>query len=948
MPGLKESNAIRYTLLACALLAIAISTVHGQTLPTISLNGTWDFAFAPDAAAAERLSRFYENGFQGGGFSPISVPSNWSLLGFETPVYDRLRQAGEGFYVYRFQAPADLQGKRVLLHFGGVWESAETWLNGEPLGRHDSGFTGFAYDVSRSLKPGLENRLAVRVRQATKDVLFDTNDDWSLPGIYRDVWLESMPAAAYIERVETSTTFDAQFRDADLNLRVMVYGSQPGPYDLRAILTGPDGSPVQRTTLSIPAHRGTARDTLLAMHVSAPLHWTAETPNLYQLTVELVQGGNVAHARTSKVGFRQVSTAGGVLRINGQAVKLRGVCRHDENPDVGRATRRENWLEDLRLMKAANINMVRTSHYPPAEGFIELADEMGMYIIDEVPTGYGGDHGDDPTLMISGLLRAQETIARDRNHPSVIVWSIGNEDPFTAMHLAMIRFVKGSDPTRPVLMPQQAQEFLPPEVDILAPHYRPPSAMDQLAAHSDRVVIATEYTHAYAEEGFGGLADSWRALTRHPSGAGGSIWMWQDQGLTRTRTNAAGAQEKYIQIVLDGWDGIVTADRKPQRDYWETKAVYAPVATPDEPVRFRLGEPSVRVPIRNDYDFTDLSTVGIRWNVMAGDRELAKGEGKVNAIPHATGYFTLPLDSIKAIAPGETYYSHLEFLRSDGSEITTRAVELLADGPAPEPASAMEKPIRVRSGKTVVITAGPATYEFDPNSGQLISASAGGAKLIAGARFTLWRPMNANDTVLVRTRPADIPDLNQYKTAVKSWKLAESATDVRIEVEADNTVNQRNSFAVSYVYQIGRDGTLRVQYTVRPRVEVGFLPEIGMEIDTAAGLDKLRWLGLGPLDAYPNEKTAPILGVYTGSAGSETAKGTKAIRWAELTSDQGAGVRMEESGYLRLEGRALRVLASVAGRPEKGRRPEAPEYRLDTGSSAAFQGAYSLALIPAK
>ena len=130
------------------------------------------------------------------------------------------------------------------------------------------------------------------------------------------------------------------------------------------------------------------------------------------------------------------------------------------------------------------------------------------------------------------------------------------------VHLAMIRFVKGSDPTRPVLMPQQAQEFLPPEVDILAPHYRPPSAMDQLAAHSDRVVIATEYTHAYAEEGFGGLLDSWRALTRHPSGAGGSIWMWQDQGLTRTRTNAAGVQEKYIHIVPDGWDGIVTADRR--------------------------------------------------------------------------------------------------------------------------------------------------------------------------------------------------------------------------------------------------------------------------------------------------------------------------------------------------------------------------------------------------
>ena len=157
---------------------------------------------------------------------------------------------------------------------------------------------------------------------------------------------------------------------------------------------------------------------------------------------------------------------------------------------------------------------------------------MAMYVMDEVPMGFGGESGDDPSFMESGLQRAQETIQRDRNHPSVIVWSIGNEDPFTAMHLASIRLVKGSDPTRPVLMPWRADDFLPPEVDILAPHYRAPSNLDQLAARANRVVITTEYTHAYGEDGFGGLEESWRALTRHPSGAGGAIWMWQDQGLT--------------------------------------------------------------------------------------------------------------------------------------------------------------------------------------------------------------------------------------------------------------------------------------------------------------------------------------------------------------------------------------------------------------------------------
>ena len=561
--------------------------------------------------------------------------------------------------------------------------------------------------------------------------------------------------------------------------------------------------------------------------------------------------------------------------------------------------------------------------------------------------GFGGESGDDPWFMESGLRRAQEAIARDRNHPSVIVWSIGNEDPFTAMHLAAIRLVKGSDPTRPVLMPWRADDFLPPEIDILAPHYRTPSNLDQLAAHSNRPIITTEYTHAYGEEGFGGLEESWRALTRHPSGAGGSIWMWQDQGLTRTRTGANGQPEKYLQIVLDGWDGIVGADRKPQRDYWETKAVYAPVTLPEESVRFRPGQASVRIPIRNDYDFTEFSTVGIHWTVMADDRELAKGDTKVTAAPHATGYLTLPLDAIKNVEPGVAYYSHLAFLRPDGSAITERAIELLPSGPAaPEAVRGGQSQVRVRGGKTVMVTAGPASYEFDPASARLVAASIGAQKLVTGSRFTIWRPLGANDVVLMRSRPADLPDLNKYTTAVKSWKVAESASGVRIEAEAEHTVNEKNSFAVSYAYEVGRDGVLRVRYSVRPRVEVAWLPEIGMEFETAAGLDNLRWLGLGPLDAYPNEKIAPILGVYAGRVGSDTVKGTKSARWAEVTSDQRAGVRVEGSPYIRWEGRNLRVLPSVGGRSEKNRRPEAPEYRMDTGSAAVFQGGFSVALLP--
>jgi len=323
----------------------------------------------------------------------------------------------------------------------------------------------------------------VRVRQRTKDSSFDENDDWSLGGIYRDVWLEFMPRELYIDRVEVMTDFDEHFRDADLRLRILVTRRDENDNrqaEVRAVLTGTDGREVQRTSFTRAisdlinhVRELNTRDVLMQMHVRAPAPWTAETPNLYRLRIELLVDGRITHTRSESIGFREISTAGGVLRVNGRPVKLRGVCRHDEHPDVGRATRREHWLVDIKLMKAANINAVRTSHYPPNEGFIRLCDEMGLYVIDEVPMGHGGDLMHDPSLASAALLRAYETVARDRNHPSVIIWSIGNEDPVTNLHLAVIPFVKGMDPTRPVLMPINSDDSaLPPEIDILAPHYR--------------------------------------------------------------------------------------------------------------------------------------------------------------------------------------------------------------------------------------------------------------------------------------------------------------------------------------------------------------------------------------------------------------------------------------------------------------------------------------------
>lgn len=949
--------------LGCMTYAVSCvaQTRFGPDEP-FSLDGTWQFALAPHAADAEALANFAQPGFNLKAFRPTPVPSNWAMQGYEEPVYKRFKtEASQGFYTRVFTPPATWQGKRVLLHFGGVWSSAEVWLNGENMGRHDSGFTSFAMDVTKQLQFGKENRIAVRVRQQTHDYLFDTNDDWSLGGIYRAVWLEAMPHTRWIASVETRTTFDSQFRDADLSVRALVNDSRTWPakadppfdYQMHFKLTAPDGALVQERTVRVALHAGNGRDVPIMMHVADPKPWTAETPDLYRLRVELLEEGKVTHWRSLSVGFRQISTSNGVFRINGQAVKLKGVNRHDEYPDVGRATRPQDWLKDIKMMQAGNINFIRTSHYPPAEGFLDLCDKMGMYVEDEVPMGFGGDHAEDPAFIAATAQRVFETLDRDRNHPAIVVWSVGNEDPVTAVHIEAMRAVHGIDPTRPVLMPQQASQFTPPEADMLAPHYMTPFAYDQLGASSTRPILATEHTHAYSvagAPGFGGFEDRWYELMHHPTAAGAAIWMWADQGLMVKRKTAHG-EETSLLLNADGVDGIVNSDRTPQRDYWEAKAVYAPVYPRVSSLHFTLGDAVAHIPIQNDYDFTNLSAIRVRWQLMEDDRELASAEPKLEQIPHAAAWLDLPLSAIKQLHAGATYYALFTFSHADGSEISRRSVELVPNPSEIPVRSSAPLPLKVDQGKQVTVNAGPAEYVFDPATAQLVSASVNGHTLVHSAALSLWRPMNSMEKIIIREKkmPADTPDLNKASVAAHDWKVDQASGSVRLSGTAEYMVDARNSFTVQFTYQIRDDGSLTEHYQVLPKIEAAFIPKVEMNLGVSPELARMRWLGLGPIDTYPNEHAAGTLGVWSANVGSENADGVKTMRWAELTSSSGTGgnrLRVENSPYVQFEGGLLHVISALEGRPEKNRRPEKPEERLDVGPATTFQGAFTLQVLP--
>lgn len=956
---------MRFALWPLLAVLASIPALEAQAIDSnspnarMSLNGTWQFALAPTEQDAEELAGFHEPTFDATAFAPVPVPSNWAVLGYEEPVYRGFHdgKASEGFYVRDFTPPAAWKASRVLLHFGGVWSSAEVWLNGKRLGRHDSGYTSFAFEVTGALKAGEKNRLAVRVRQATREYTLDVYDDWTLGGIFRDVSLEAMPRERWLDRVIARTEFDDSFRDADLNLRIMVGDthrrSRPGnlpspgePYDLRIALLSKEGVEVARHQMTIPAHTSTSREIPVSLRVNTPRQWTAETPYLYTLRVELLEKGVVAHRRSERIGFRQISTEGGVFRINGQAVKLRGVNRHDQHPDVGRATTREHWEQDIALMKAANINYIRLAHYPPAKGFVELCDEMGMYLGNEVSMGGGGKLY-DPSMAGAVLLRSYETVMRDINSPSIVYWSIGNENPLTDLQLASARTVKGLDPTRPILLPWRAEEWLPPEIDILAPHYWQPQEYDQLAGHSARPVITTEYTHAYGTHGFGGLEARWKALTRHPAGAGAAIWVWADQAIRMPTAKKGELGDEYLRLTTDGWDGLVDADRNPSRDYWEAKAVYAQVYPEVDEIRFVPGQKSARIPIRNDYDFTDLEAVKVAWSIFEDDRELAAGTSELAGQPHATSPFVLPLEAVQSIRPGKAYYAWLVFADANGAEITRESVELVPNVTAGDrrPAS---YPVSVTRGETVAISAGPSRYEFDPKTGHLVSASSNGKRVITDLRPVIWRELDTSEVFVIGEAAAEeAADLNQYEPVATAWALRETEEGVTISAEVDYVVDARNRFAATYRYSVARDGDLRLQYKILPDVVVPSVPVVGMAIESVPELDQLRWFGLGPHDAYPNKRSAPILGVWDGGSAGLEAVGTKAMRWLERTGSPG-GFRVTGVGYFERgldDPRSVRILSGVLGRPEKRRKADEsiPPLRTETGEP--FIGELTLSLL---
>jgi hypothetical protein len=678
-------------------------------------------------------------GRRAGEHTTIPVPSVWEQHGFGAYSYgyqSSPRADEHGLYHLKFTPPADWKGQRIRLVFEGVMTDATVKVNGVVVGpTHQGAFYRFHYDVTKLLKLGAENVLEVEVAKESANP--DTNageraaDYWVFGGIFRPVWLEAQP----MESIE-HTAIDAQ-ASGNLTADVEIANAQTATR-VEVQVTTLDGQPVGAPfSAAVPAGGGGPLH--LSGHIDAPKLWTAETPNLYALHVTLFKGDTALHTTTEHFGFRTFEVRPGKgLFLNGQRIMLKGVDRHSFRPETGRSLDRDDNYADAKLIKSMNMNAVRMSHYPPDPAFLEAADELGLYVLDELS---GWHHAHDTDV---GRRLVREMVERDVNHPSILLWDNGNEGGWNRDLDGEFAFY---DPQkRHVLHPWELHD------DIDTKHYpRYPDLMNRLAGPN--VLLPTEMLHALYDGGGGAaLDDYWKAMKASPVGGGGFIWDFADEGIARTDRN--GAIDVFSTMAPDG---IVGPHFEKEGSYYTIRDVWSPVQV-EAPTLGAGFDGTLKV--SNAYDFTSLSQVTFQWELVRFPPADAKGTTPVIL---SNGEQAGP--AIAAHASGALKLN----LPKDWSKAD--ALMLTANGPDKQslwtwtwPISAPSLPAVTAGGKATVATtadgirlnAGSVSATFDPATGRLRTFGRNG-KTIAlgnGPRLVFEKPASAPVTWLAFTGDA--------------------------------------------------------------------------------------------------------------------------------------------------------------------------------------------------
>lgn len=892
------------------------------------LNGNWKFHYAPSPYEAPQ--EFYSEEYDVSTWDEIRVPSNWQMEGYGHPHYtnviypfpvDPPRVPSEnptGCYRRDFYLDEDLQDKRIILRFEGVDSAFHVWINGKEVGYSQGSRLPSEFDITSVVRPG-KNTIAIKVYQWSDGSYLEDQDMWWLSGIFRDVYLIIRPDV-YIRDFFVITDLDERYESGNLKVKVDLINSgkdKTENYNLSISLLDDNLNLVGNKDIrDITLNREEERTFEVEIPVDKPRKWSAEDPYLYSLIITLKENENTIEVVPNKVGFRKVELKDGVFLVNGVPIKLKGVNRHEHHPDFGRAVPIEWAEQSIIVMKRHNINAVRTSHYPDDPRFYDLCDKYGIYLIDETDlechgfafTGDINRLSNDPEWQEAYIDRIERTVHRDKNHPCVIFWSLGNESGFGINHEAMAEWCRKNDPTRLVHYEQDREAKV---TDVVSTMYTSVEKLEELGKMIDmkKPHILCEYAHAMGN-GPGNLKEYWELFYRYRRLQGGCIWEWMDHGIRRRTPEGKeyfayggdfGDEPNDGNFVIDG---LVFPDHTPSPGLIEYKKVIEPVKV--EEVDLKKGE----VKIINLYDFISLDHLIMSWNIEVDGKVIEGGEMSIKGIlPKNSKVMTIPYSLPNNPEANTDYWLNIYFVLSSntiwaekGHTVAWAQFKLPIESREPKTIKTSSMPsLTCRElNNTIEVKGEDFKLLFDKVKGVINSLQYNGIELIKiGPRLNFWRAPIDNDKYAIEDWNKKFIRLLNHRIDDVSLEVIDKSL-IRVKVLsciAPPVVNWK--IDAEYTYNIYGSGDIILEVKGKPQGNLPIVfPRIGLKMGLNKELDQVMWYGRGPGESYIDSKEANPFGVYKKNVDElytpyvrpqENGNRTD-VKWVSITDRRGIGL----------------------------------------------------------
>lgn len=894
-----------------------------------NLNGVWKFMFldAPEYSP----EGFFNSDFDVTKMDDITVPGNWQLQGYGKMHYSDLwynfpinppyvpTENPTGIYKRTFFVEESYRDKKIIIRFCGVDSAYHLWINGKEVGYSKVARNESEFDITDLIRVGEENDVTVRVYQWSDGTYLEDQDMWWESGIFRDVELIGVPKDG-INDYKVIADLDDEYKNGIFKVEAFLRTTKEVNVTFELVDAGENTV----FTKTVVAKEGKACIDEVIADVN---HWTAETPYLYKLFMTVEDDGQIVEVIPQNVGFRNIRLNGEIFLVNGVAIKFKGVNRHDYSPQNGRVVSREEIEKDIILMKQFNINAIRTSHYPNSYYLYDLCDEYGMYLIAETDLechGFEltGDYKwitDDPSWELAYVSRMTRMIERDKNHPAIIFWSLGNESAFGCNFRKMTDVAHEMDSTRLV---HYEGDFDVESADVYSTMYtwienpKKPYLMKDIIEKSKKPHIHCEYCHAMGN-GPGNLKDYQDLVYAHDKLQGGFVWEWFDHGIESFTESG----EKYYRYGGDFGDdpsnkdfcidGLIMPDRTPSPGLYEYKKVIEPITTTAVDIQKGI------INLLSRYDFANLDRFNLVYKVMEDDVILQTGFMAVPSIEaRANKDITLPYDlSAIKVKPGAHYYVNISYqLREDtsyassGHELATAQFELplYKEGIMVRP----EGILNVEKEHTTLHVKG-ANFSLDFNlvNGNLMNIVRDGMQVLSkGPRLTLWRAPISNDMEII-DKLKKVYFLHLEHEVVMNIDYHMEGNILKVEVDTINsTTNSAWHFKTKYVYTVCPSGDILIDVEGTPsgRVDLApdMLPRIGVSMHLDKSMEHVRYFGMGPGENYADSKEAAQMGLYANTVDGlftnyvipQENGNHMGCKWVSMTNDRGMGLLASTEG----------------------------------------------------